>query len=107
AGAQSDGLNFHPSISADGRFVAFESYATNLVANDFNGSVADVFLHDRLTGVTTLRSVSSTGAPGNSGSYSPIISADGRWLAFKSYATNLVPIPFTGNLHLFLQERVS
>jgi hypothetical protein len=80
----------HGSISRDGRYVAFDSYATNLDPSDtlaFN--VLDIFVHDRETGVTTLESASSTGAQGNSESETPAISADGQSLAFASFATNL------------------
>jgi hypothetical protein len=77
------------SISADGRYVAFESAATNLVAGSHDGS-DDVILRDRLLGTTERISVSSSGTPGNYGSYYPSVSADGRYVAFWSYATNLV-----------------
>lgn len=78
-----------PVASADGRFVAFSSEASNLVAGDTNG-VADVFLRDRATGVTRRVSVASDGAPGDGRSYAPSISADGSVIAFTSAATNLV-----------------
>ncbi len=82
-----------PSLSADGRHVAFESDATNLVAGDTNG-IADVFVRDLQTGITTLVSVSATGGPSDGGAYfnsgSPSMSADGRYVAFQSNATNLV-----------------
>ena len=103
AGVPSNGSSTRPSISADGRWVAFESQATNLVAGDANGS-SDVFLHDRLTGATTLASVSSAGVPGNADSFSPDLSADGQWLAFGSRATNLVAAAGNGVSHVFLRE---
>jgi predicted double-glycine peptidase len=78
-----------PSISSDGRYIAFTSFATNLVANDTN-TFSDVFVRDRLLNTTTLVSVSSAGVQGNASSKSPSISADGRYVAFISYATNLV-----------------
>lgn len=78
-----------PSISADGRLVAFASTADNLVAGDTNDSV-DVFVHDRERRATRLVSVSSEGLQGLGASFSPVISADGRWVAFTSYAPNLV-----------------
>ena len=78
------------SISADGRFVAFESAATDLVASDTNG-LTDVFVHDRMTGQTTRVSVDSASAQAMGGnSAAPAISADGRFVAFDSLATNLV-----------------
>jgi hypothetical protein len=79
-----------PQLSTDGRFVAFESFASNLVAGDTNGTV-DVFVHDRQTGTTTRASVASDGTEANDASYYPSISADGRFVAFLSSASNLVP----------------
>ena len=88
-GTQGNDIPRFPSISGDGRYVAFESDATNLVSGDTNGWI-DVFVHDRLTGITTRVSVASDGTQGNSGSQSPSISADGRFVAFGSGASNLV-----------------
>ena len=106
AGAQANAASFRPSISADGRWVAFESNASNLVAGDTNGS-SDVFLHDRDAGTTTRRSVASGGAQSDNDSYSPSLSADGRWLAFTSRATTLDPLANNGAGHVFLHERSS
>ncbi|MCP9495515.1 MAG: immunoglobulin domain-containing protein [Pyrinomonadaceae bacterium MAG19_C2-C3] len=77
-----------PSISADGRFIAFESYASDLVANDTD--YKNVFVRDMLTGVTTLVSVNNIGAGGDHQSFNASISADGRFIAFSSFASNLV-----------------
>src|SRR5438477_435698 len=77
------------SISADGRFVAFMSSASNLVAGDTNGS-DDIFVRDRQSGTTERMSVATGGAQGNNSSYLPSISADGRFVAFASTAFNLV-----------------
>lgn len=90
----SDGTegNMHstwPSISADGRYVAFESEASNLVSGDTNGR-DDVFVHDRQTGQTIRVSVASDGTEGDRESYRPSASSDGRYVAFESYATNLM-----------------
>lgn len=74
-----------PVISADGRYVAFQSGASNLAAGDTNGTGSDVFLHDLATGTTILVS-----AGGNLNSYSPSISADGRYVSYYSFASNLV-----------------
>jgi len=87
AGAQGNFQSIGHSISADGRYVAFASFATNLVANDTNG-MADVFVRDRQNGTTERISVSSTGVEGNQPSDSPSLSADGRYVAFTSGATN-------------------
>src|SRR5690606_39515866 len=89
-GAQADGNSLMASISADGRFVGFQSVASNLVPGDTNGN-NDVFVHDRQTGVTQRVSVASDGAQGNAISTTASISADGRYVAFQSSATNLVP----------------
>jgi hypothetical protein len=85
------------AISADGRFVAFNSVATNLVANDTNGWL-DVFLRDACLGVptgctpsTTRVSVANDGTQSNGPSARPSISADGRYVSFLTGATNLVP----------------
>jgi hypothetical protein len=78
-----------PSITDNGRFVAFESASSDLVTGDRNGHV-DVFLRDRKRGRTTLLSVSSEGTQGNSESSFPVISANGRFVAFSSLASSLV-----------------
>src|SRR3989442_1062694 len=90
-GKQANGLSLWPSVSGDGRFVAFQSVATNLVPGDTNGA-QDVFVHDRLTGVTMRASVAShSGRQADGASNGPAISADGRFVAFVSGASNLVP----------------
>ena len=81
--------SFEPSVSADGRFVAFSSEANNLVADDANNA-RDVYLHDRDTGDTILVSHAVGGGAGNGASDEPSISADGNFVAFRSVATNLV-----------------
>jgi hypothetical protein len=84
-GAQANGSSGHAVISADGRYVAFESWAGNLVPDDTNGTW-DIFVYDRENGSMTRVSVSSAGAQGNSASHSPCISATGRFIAFESSA---------------------
>jgi len=96
AGAQSDGHAFNARVSADGRFVVFDSAATNLVAGDGNGSV-DVFLKDLVTGTTTRVSVDAAGTEADGGSSDPSISDDARFVAFSSGATNLVAGESDGN----------
>ena len=92
-GSESDGSSGRPAISADGRFVSFQSVATNLVPGDTNNAW-DVFVHDRATGVTTRVNVAADGTQANETLLlddSSAISADGRFIAFSSRATNLVP----------------
>jgi Tol biopolymer transport system component len=105
AGTQgSNGSAFSPSISADGRYVAFGSNASDLVAGGTNW-MANVFVHDRQTGVTTLVSVSSIGTQGNSASRYPSISADGRYVAFNSDASNLVAGDTNNKGDIFVHDR--
>jgi Tol biopolymer transport system component len=96
------------SISADGRFVALESGSPDLVAGDTNG-VSDVFVHDRLTGITTRVSVASDGTQGNDNSYghSLGISGDGRFIAFASIASNLVPDDTNNEVDVFVHDRAT
>jgi Tol biopolymer transport system component len=104
-GAQANGDSWSPSISADGRYVAFPSWATNLVPGDTNGR-EDIFVHDRETGETTRVSVSSAGVQANGHSLYPSISADGRYVAFTSDATNLVPGDTNDRMDIFVHDRV-
>ena len=88
-GGAGDDNDWQSSISADGRFVAFQSDASNLVAGDGNGQT-DVFVYDRQSHQITRISVSGVGAEANGASYRPVISPDGRYVVFASDATNLV-----------------
>jgi Tol biopolymer transport system component len=105
-GVQGDGDSWGGSISADGRFVAFWSYATNLVPGDSNGR-ADVFVRDLHSGQTTLVSVGAFGTPGDGDSQYPCISADGRIVAFHSRATTLVPGDTNHADDVFVHDRVT
>ena len=105
-GAEADSNSYYPSISSDGRYVAFESGASNLVAGDTNGD-SDIFVHDRTTGNTTRVSVDSAGAEADSESYSPSISGDGRYVAFYSYASNLVAGDTNGQVDIFVHDRTT
>ncbi|MGH8936365.1 MAG: hypothetical protein ACRDXD_08925 [Acidimicrobiia bacterium] len=102
AGEQADHWSTSPSISSDGRYLAFESLASNLVPGDIG---RDVFVHDRATGETTRVSVSSAGEQGNDESHSPSISADGRYVVFWSWASNLVEGDTNGFGDVFLHDR--
>ena len=101
--AQGSGDSSGYSISADGRFVAFESYASNLVANDTNGAL-DVFVRDRWTGTTRRVSLSSADVQGNDISYAAAISADGRFVVFQSFASNLVANDSNGTEDVFVRD---
>jgi Tol biopolymer transport system component len=98
-----------PALSSDGRFVAFESSAPNLVRGDTN-KLADVFVRDRRTGRTERVSVTSKGKQGgadrtNNGSNGPSISADGRYVAFHSADSNLVPGDTNRTFDIFVHDR--
>ncbi len=102
-GAQGDADSLEPAISADGRYVAFFSYATNLVALDTNAR-PDIFVRDRLSGTTTCASVDLAGVP--AGGRYPSISADGRFVAFESTSPNLVPGDTNGARDVFVRDLV-
>ena len=102
-GAQGNGPSGEPAISTDGRFIAFSSQASNLVDQDTNGS-RDIFVHDRDTGITRRVSVAADGTQGNGSSGQPAISANGRFVAFFSMATNLVPGDTNLTGDVFLHE---
>jgi len=103
-GAQGNDLSDRPSISADGRYVVFESWASNLVSGDTNGQ-QDVFIHDRQTGQTSRVSIATNGTQGNGGSYWSTISGDGRYVAFASSASNLVSGDTNGVYDVFVHDR--
>jgi Tol biopolymer transport system component len=106
SGNGAEELGIKPAISDNGRFVAFFSTATNLVEGDRNDT-DDIFVRDRKRGETTRVSVSSTGAEGNASSlFYPSISANGRFVAFTSYASNLVPGDENGHHEdVFVRDR--
>lgn len=104
SGEQGNGDSYAPEISADGRYIVFDSVATNLVADQLRvcpypnvsvttapGTCRQVFVHDRVTGTTSQVSVNSAGELANGSSIQPSISADGRFTEFASVATNLAP----------------
>src|SRR5256884_1283871 len=98
-----NGNSVSPAISTNGRYVVFESEASNLVAKDTNG-VSDVFVRDLQTGTTTLISVNSAGAGGNGPSTSPLISPEGRYLAFVSAAGDLVANDTNNATDIFVRD---
>ena len=105
AGAQATGGSgsFDPAISADGRYVAFDSDTTNLVTGDTNG-VSDIFVHDRQTGATTRASVTTAGAQGTDGSFEPRLSTDGRYVSFDSDAPDLVTGDTNASSDVFVHD---
>ena len=102
-GAAPDGVSGSPAISDDGRRVAFVSTASNLVPGDTNG-VADVFVRDLRSGVTTRVSVDTAGRQAEGASDLPSVSHDGRYVAFESWAPNLVPGDTNGFLDVFVHD---
>ena len=105
-GTQANGASYSASVSADGRYVAFHSTAMNLIPDDWT-SYADVLVHDRATGATTIVSVRSDGTHGNLNSSSPSLSADGRYVAFQSDATNLVAGDTNTYRDVFVHDRTT
>ena len=102
-GRQANGVSEFPAISGDGRRVVFYSDAPNLVRGDTNDAL-DVFVRDRLAGVTRRVSVGTGERQADSDSFGPEISADGRHIAFASVATNLVPRDTNGHTDIFVRE---
>jgi Tol biopolymer transport system component len=103
-GTQATDSSDSPAISPDGTWIAFDSLANNLVAGDTNGQ-RDVFLHNRLTGETTRVSVDSAGVQANFPSSQAAVSDDGRFVTFKSDASNLVPGDTNGGSDVFRHDR--
>lgn len=102
-GVQGNGTSAVASLSGDGHYVAFLSYATNLVPNDTNGQ-ADIFVHDRMTATTTRINLGTGGAEANGYSENPKLSADGRYVLYRSSASNLVPGDMNGVADIFLYD---
>jgi Tol biopolymer transport system component len=100
---EGDGNSFNPLISADGRYVAFRSEASNLVSGDTNGEF-DIFVYDTVANTTRRVSVGDNGIQGNGSSFSPFISADGRYVAFMSLASNLVSGDTNGTPDIFVYD---
>jgi len=92
-----------PSVSADGRYVAFQSWANDLVPGDINGQT-DVFVHDRKKGTTVLASVSTAGVQGEKDSVRPCISGNGRYVVFESRSSSLVAGGTNGQIQIFAHD---
>ena len=97
-----NGPSTSPTLSPDGRYVAFVSTATNLVGGDVTGT-RHVYLKDLRNKTITRLSTSTTGTIGNSGSFDPVFSPDGKMVAFRSLATNLVAKPTFGAFQLYIR----
>ena len=93
-----------PSVSGDGRYVTYASWASNLVGSDTNGTI-DIFLTDTANGTTERISVASDGTEGNGYSYRPAISGDGRYVVFESTSTNLTGDPASGFYNIYLHDK--
>jgi Tol biopolymer transport system component len=106
AGNPGNSYSHSPSISADGRFVAFTSGASNIVPGDTNRNY-DIFVRDTLTNTTTRVSLDSAGNQANSDSYSLSISPDGRFVAFTSDASNIVPGDTNRNYDIFVRDTLT
>ena len=104
SGAQGDGSSGTPRISATGRYVVFVSEATNLVPGDTNNR-SDIFIRDRTSKVTRRVSLSTTEQQADRDSNYPSVSADGRFVAFESYATNLVATATNNFKNVFIRDR--
>jgi len=102
-GDESNFESYYPSISADGRYIAFQSDASNLVPNDTN-SATDIFVHDQITGITQRVSINSQGEQGDRHSSEPAISGDGRYVVFHSQASNLVAKDTNEGIDVFLHD---
>lgn len=102
-GTHADGSSWSGTLSGDGRYVAFVSSASNLVTDDTNNRT-DVFVHDTQTRQTTRVSVASDGTEGDNGAYDSSLSADGRYTAFMSHATNLVSGDTNGKADVFVHD---
>jgi hypothetical protein len=104
-GTEANNRSFSPEISANGRYVTYSSFASNLVPDDTNGT-EDVFVYDRKTNTTERINVASDGTEANSGqSLEPAISANGRYVTYGSSASNLVPDDTNGIIDIFVYDR--
>ncbi len=92
-------------VSTNGQFVVFQSDASDLVPNDTNG-VTDIFMRNGVAGTTTLVSVAPDGSPGNGASTDPVMTPDGRYVAFISSATNLMAGDTNGIPDVFVRDLV-
>jgi Tol biopolymer transport system component len=102
-GSQANGGSDQPSLSGDGRLVAFTSAATNIAAGDLNAN-RDAFVYDRQTGTAVNISVDSTGLQADLDSFTPELSANGRFVAYTSFADNLIPGDLNEGSDVFVRD---
>lgn len=105
-GTPSNGFSEFATLSADGQVVVYHSDATNLVPDDTN-LARDVFAYDRATGITTRLSLATDGIQGNGSSSRPVVSANGRIVAFYSDASNLVSDDINKATDVFVHDRTT
>ncbi len=103
SGVEGNAGSSFPTCTPDGRYVVFQSLATNLVPGDTNGKY-DVFRKDLLTKSITICSTSDSSIQGNDDSHDPVVSSDGRYVAFSSYASNLVSSDINGAMDIFRKD---
>ena len=105
-GASGNADSLEPAISADGDVVAFRSGASNLVAGDTNGRL-DIFVRDMTGALTERISIASDGSQANQNSFEPAISGNGRWVVFRSNASNLVADDTNNRTDIFVHDRTN
>ncbi|MEZ6014069.1 MAG: calcium-binding protein [Planctomycetota bacterium] len=105
AGAQSNNASYYSLVSSDGRYVVFQSNASNLDAGDTNGT-QDIYRHDLETGTTELVSRALNGNAGNGTAVQPDLSADGRYVVWSTNASNLVSGDTNGTWDIFVRDMV-
>ena len=103
AGVQGTGDSFSPTLTDDGRYVAFYSYVPTLVPGDTNEH-EDIFVKDRQSGGIVMASVAGDGSIGNGDSYKPVIAGAGRYVAFRSQASNLVAGDTNRHWDIFVRD---
>jgi Tol biopolymer transport system component len=101
-GGETDGDSLNPAINASGRYIVYQSFATNVIAEDNNGR-SDIFLYDRNTGVT--ERICNQNVEPNGSSFVPAISPDGFFVAFATSATNLIPDDTNGLVDVYVCNR--
>jgi len=102
-----NGASFAYDISADGRYIAYESSAADIVANDSNGTY-DIYIYDAVTDITILASKSKLGTgTANSASKAPSLSSDGRYVTFYSSATDMASTDTDTKNDVFIYDRVT